>query len=489
MRCRHHPRCPGCPLLDLPYEAQLDAKRERLAKALGRYPHLGLQAPAVRPATRTAAYRHRLKLPVHVGADHVSVGLYDRASGRILDTPDCPVLADGLRETLGKVTTWLRGKRGVHSVDLRWSDATGQAQLVLACDGGSLPGGRRAAEALRGEVPALVSVAVSSADPERKRVMGRAPTVLSGAPHVEEGIGATRYRLLPGSFFQADPQNAVQLHDLVRGFVGDAPRVLDLYAGVGAYALALAPGRERVLAVEEVPQAAEAARAMAPPNVEVLTSRVESLDLREPFDVAVINPARRGSDPASLARLARLVPRLVYVSCGPETLARDLDALAAFGLRVQALEAVDLFPQTAEVETVVHLARGPTLATWDTRGGRAGGPWLGHPSGAVGRPDEVVALVVGDPGPRGTLPGATFERRAVVATHGLLRLRLRGPLGPALKALARQGHPLAGEDPRTARFFAEKAGLLRPFLHIARAGRAEAPLHGDLAQALAILDG
>lgn len=485
MRCRHHPVCPGCPLLDVPYDGQLAAKRDRLDAALRRYPHLGLHAPPVRPAVRTEAYRHRLKLPVHVGAAHVAVGLYDRRNpGRVLDTPDCPVLVEGLRATLGGVVAWLQGKRGVHSVDLRWSDATHEAQLVLACEGGSLPGGKRGLDALRAAVPAITSVAVSSADPERKRVMGRKPQVVAGSPHLVERIGSTTYRLLPGSFFQADPQNAVRLHERVRHAVGRAATVLDLYAGVGAYALALAPGRRRVLAVEEVPQAAEAARAVAPPNVEVVASRVEDLALAEPFDVAVLNPARRGSDPDTMARLAQLARRVVYVSCGPETLARDLDAAAAHGLRVVSLDAIDLFPQTAEVETVAVLERGEPVHDWPIPGGRATGPWLGRPSGALGRPDELVALVIGDPGREGRLPGATFVREAIVATHGLVRIRLQGPPGPALDALRRRGHPPAGEDPRTAGFFAEKAGLLRPFVHVARSGRATAPLHGDLSHAL-----
>ncbi len=484
MQCRHHPICPGCPLLDRSYEEQLQIKRDRLDRALARYPHLGLRAPPVRPALRDEGYRHRLKLPVDVGRDHVAAGLYDRRTGKIVDTPDCPVLVEGLRETLQNVLVWLRNKRGVHSIDLRWSDASQAAQLVVACEGASLPGGKRSAEALCKAVPAIVSVAVSEADPEGKRVMGRSPTVLFGEPWIDEAIGSTHYRLLPGSFFQADPQNAAVLHERVKALVGRASTVLDLYAGVGAYALALAPGRERVLAVEEVPQAAESARAMAPPNVEVLTSRVEDLNLREPFDVAVINPARRGSDPDALGRLASLAKRLVYVSCGPEALARDLDILAAHGMKVVAMEAIDLFPQTPEVETIVHLSKGPPLKTWPVQGGRAGGPWLGFPSGAVGRPDEVLVLVIGDPGPKGALMGANFVREGLFAGHALLRLFLRGPLELALGALQRKGHSVAGTDGKTARFFAEKTGLVRPFVHILRAGDAFAPPHGDLTEAL-----
>ena len=483
MRCRHHPTCPGCPLLDLPYEQQLVQKQARLASALARYPHLP-EAPVVRAATRTEAYRHRLKLPLAIRNGKARIGLYHPRTREVLDTPDCPVLAGPLRAGLDRLLPALAQHPEVHSLDLRVSGAAGELQAVIAADGGSLKGGRREAERMRAAVPGLVSLAVSTADPERKRVMGRRPTLAAGEPWLEEAIGDARYRLYPGAFFQVDPDNARQLQGLVREAAAGAETILDLYAGVGAYAIALAPGRRRVVAVEEVPQAAAAARAMAPANVEVITSKVEDLQGVEPFDLVILNPARRGSDLRTLGGLASVARRAVYVSCGPETLARDLDVLAAHGLRVRQLAAVDLFPQTPEVETVALLERGPALESWPTRGGRAAGPWRGRASGALGAPDEAIALVIGDPGPRGTLPGARWTRIGVVATHALIRIELQGPLELAMRALARRGHPTAGRDERTARFFAEKAGLLRPFEHVTAAGAARAPLHGDLVCAL-----
>ncbi|MCB9677418.1 MAG: class I SAM-dependent RNA methyltransferase [Alphaproteobacteria bacterium] len=476
MDCRHHPRCPGCPLADLPYAAQLERKEARLRAALGHFPHLPAPEPIVGSAW-TEAYRHRLKLPIHVGARHVSIGLYAADGRTVLDTPDCPVLADGLRAALPGLLEWLQARKGVHSVDLRVSRATGQLQLVLACRGGELDGGPRAARALLREQPAIVSVAVSRADPDGKRVMGARPRVVAGTHTLEEAIGTTRYDLLPGSFFQIDPRQAEVLHGLVRDAVGDARSALDLYAGVGAYALMLADRCERVLAVEEVPHAVKAAQKRAPKHVRILEGRVEDTRLDGPFDVVVLNPSRRGSDPKSLARIAKLAARAVYVSCGPETLARDLDTLAAHGLRTTRIQPIDLFPQTAEVESVVTLERGPALQKWAN--GTVQGPWRGKPSGAVGRPDEVLALLVGSvrAGRYGTAEVAPI---ASVASHTLCRLTLDGPLDDALAALARRSHRVAGQDPRTARFFAEKAGLVRPFLHVSRAGAVRAPLHGDL---------
>jgi 23S rRNA (uracil1939-C5)-methyltransferase len=476
--------------MGVPYPEQLARKAERLARALGRYPHLELPRPApVRGSEHTADYRHRLKLPVHVGRDRVSIGLYD-ANHRVLDTPDCPVLVPALRDALPPLLAQLRRQPDVHSVDLRWSRATCELALVLAVASGQLAGGAKAARDLRRAVPGLASVAVSRADPERKRVLGAAPNVLAGAQGLEESVGDTRYQLHPGAFFQVDPRQAEVVHTLVRESVGNAKVVLDLYAGVGAYGLMLAPHVKRVVLVEEVASAVAAARAAAPSHVEVVHGRVEDVPFdRERFDVAILNPARRGADPDVLRRVAAHVDRMVMVSCGPETLARDLDCLAAHGLRVEHIAPVDLFPQTAEVETVVALRRGPPLRSWRAGRGEATGPWLGRPSGAVGRPARIVALVLGSTRPRGTFDGGRYEKIGTVAGHSLLRIETRS-FSRALATLASRGHPTVGRDPRTARFFSEKGGLVRPFVHVERdAEGADAPLHGDLAEAIEQLGG
>jgi 23S rRNA (uracil1939-C5)-methyltransferase len=490
VECRHHPRCPGCELLPLSYPEQLARKAARLTRALDRYPHLALKpTDPIRGSPFTSEYRHRLKLPVHVTPRHVSIGLYDDRH-RVLDTPDCPVLVPALRDALPPLLERLRRQPDVHSVDLRWSRATGDLAVVLASASGELSGGERAARDLRRAVPGLASVAVSRADRERKRVLGSRPRVVAGARSIEEVVGDTRYRLHPGAFFQVDPRQAEVVHTLVREAVGGAGSVLDLYAGVGAYGLMLAAGARRVVMVEEVREAADGARAAAPAHVEVVAGKVEDTpwdDAR--YDVAILNPARRGADPAVLERVARCAERVVMVSCGPETLARDLDCLAAHGLFAERVAPVDLFPQTPEVETVVSLRRGPPLARWPAGRGYATGPWRARPSGATGKPERVVALVLGTVRPRGTIDGARWERIGTVAGHSLLRMHVRS-VSRALSTLAARGHPTAGRDARTARFFAEKAGLVRPFVHVERdTDGTEVPLHGDLAEAIEQLGG
>ena len=496
MDCRHHPTCPGCPQLHRSAAQQLETKRARLQRALRRYPHVftkevraGIDGLVVRPAVRTEGYRHRLKLLVRQRGKRVAVGLNDRHGKGVVDTPDCPVLAEPLREALPVIQGWLNGKKGVHSIDLRVSSATGELQLVLACRGGELDGGGRAAKRLVRALPQLVSVAVSTADKAGKRVMGSRPRVITGKQHLIERIGRTQLSIHPGAFFQVDPENADQLHEMVRDAVGGARRVMDLYSGVGAYGRMLAddPGR-RVVAVEEVSPSVRSARTGAPRNFEVIEGRVEDVldrpQLVAGAEVAILNPARRGAVPSVLVAMARRVRRVVYVSCGPEALARDLDVLAAHGMRVTGIDALDLFPHTAEVEAVVHLAQGPVVDAWSIEGGRATHPWGARPSGALGRATEVVALVIGDTGEQGRLASGRYRRLGRAAGHSLISMRPAGHPKQLLSELARAGHPVAGRHEATDRFFADKAGLLRPFVHVSKAGSARAPLHGDLVNTL-----
>lgn len=454
MHCPHR-RCPGCPQRALPYPEQLNHKAGRLTDAVSLFDHLPAPLPILGSA-HTQAYRHRLKLPIHHGKQ-VSIGLYDK--GRVLHTPDCPVLTEPLREALAKILPWVEGKRRIHSLDLRVSEATGQVQAVFAAPNGRLPGGKRAAQQLVDL--GIDSVAVSTMDPQRKRVMGSKPFVVAGRKTIEERIGRTAYDIEPGAFFQTDPRQAEVLQRLVAEAVGEARTVLDLYAGVGAYALALAEHCEQVIAVEEVPQAAAAARNRAPRNVKVITCKVEDLKLKQRIDVAILNPARRGSDPRTLERIAGLAQRIVYVSCGPETLARDLDILANHGMRTVSLQPIDLFPQTREVETVATLQRGPVIR----------GPWSSRkPSGARGRPVKTLALLIGRVRAR---PG--LKPLGEVASHTLVELT-EAPRGA-----------IAGGHKPTQRFFRDKAGLHRPFVHVLQSDRERVGLHGDLVLTLRAL--
>ena len=192
------------------------------------------------------------------------------------------------------------------------------------------------------------------------------PSTALGADHLIEELGGIAFHLRPATFFQINSAGAEVLLDLVR--VGlelrGGERLLDLYCGAGAFALPLAATAAEVLGIEEYAGAIEDGRTTAQENgianVSFEIGRVEQAlgQLDSTFDAAVLDPPRRGCHPQALQQLLRLAPaRIVYISCQPATLARDLKLLVAGGYRVASVQPVDLFPQTAHIESVCVLVQ------------------------------------------------------------------------------------------------------------------------------------
>jgi 23S rRNA-/tRNA-specific pseudouridylate synthase len=349
-------------------------------------------------------------------------------------------------------------------VDLRWSLAESRAHVTLVAGARLGPAAvRPIAEALMVTHPEVAGVGLRSAgEGPVPRALTGATVSVAGRPHLEETIGRARFRLSPGAFFQVDPAAAARVHDVVREWLADpqagpAAHLCDLYAGVGAFAIALADTAERTTAVESVAAATDDAAASADLSgvrVRVVRSPVERFlggigpdppfgrgDGRsrgvghDPPDRVVLDPPRRGVPLGVLRALGAVAPvRLAYVSCDPETLARDLDALVPHGLVAGAVAPVDMFSLTDEVEAVALI-------------GRRERPWqpVVHHAGS-----DVVAAekpAVLPTHPQG--PGEASLRDAVRAATGLrdlepahrLDVGTSGPVlfarGEALRALGR----------------------------------------------------
>jgi 23S rRNA (uracil1939-C5)-methyltransferase len=396
-----HAECPGCPLIGLPYSAQLDAKKQRVIEAFAPYPALAkLVVSPVEPADPITAYRTRAKLIVGPGG---KLGLYaDGKAHEVVDIPHCRVItadlarvADELRTRVaaaekvgGALAPAASGRGALRAVDLREvrdGEAPARVLLTLVVDRNRtppLPALREAAEDLLASVPGLAGVAANLHDGRSPQVLGPETTVLAGVRTAPDRAGASRQLATYGSFVQAHRAQAAKIHALVAEAVGcrvpreasTRPRVLDLYAGSGAIALALAAAGARVKLVESFPPAVDQARAAAAEqrlDVETECADAEASvrriadrgDGAPPCDAAVVNPPRRGTAPAVRDGLARVrVPRIAYVSCDPRTLARDLDHFARLGYRAASVRPLDMMPLTDEVETVAILDRGPLPA-------------------------------------------------------------------------------------------------------------------------------
>jgi 23S rRNA (uracil1939-C5)-methyltransferase len=375
--CPHAEPCGGCPAIGLAYGEQLAHKRARVEAALARHGVLcDVAVREIAAADPIEGYRVRAKLVV---GEHGELGLYARGGQHeVLDIPGCRVLAPRLSGTVARLRAWLAAasqelRRGLRGIDVREVEGAG-ALVTLILDARDERDEARLA-ALAASVRAcsedVATVAASfQAGPQ---LLGRGLRVLSGSERLRDrGAPAAPWiHAVPGAFVQAHRGQAARLQARVCAALGD-PRgqsVLELFAGSGALGLALAAAGARVTLVDAWTQAlegaCEAAREQRIEGVDALAgdaaeiaTKLAAADRR--FDAVIANPPRRGLAPALRRAVADLEPGLlVYVSCNPESFARDLAALRTLGLAAAEVEPLDLIPLSDEVECLAFLRPAP----------------------------------------------------------------------------------------------------------------------------------
>jgi len=371
--CPHCPPCGGCPLIGVPVAAWPELKRERVVAALGRFPSLGdVEIRPCLPAPAPTGYRTRAKLAVHrpPGAKRAAIGLFAPGTHDVIDIPGCRAIHPALLPVIDELRCLLaRTGPDVAHVDLRWSRAASRAHVTLVVAGEADPA---AASGLAAELMAArpeVSGVGLRRPPGGKvvRAVGGATESVAGDPFVVERLGGARFRLSPGAFFQNDPAAAELLLGVARDWLlgskaGRVGTLVDLYAGVGVFAICLGREARAVVAVELVPGAADDALANAAVNgidlrvVVATAERSGGGGALGPAGRLILDPPRRGASLAVLEGIALASPgRAAYVSCDPETLARDLDALGALGVAARAVVPLDMFAMGDGVECVALL--------------------------------------------------------------------------------------------------------------------------------------
>jgi 23S rRNA (uracil1939-C5)-methyltransferase len=384
-RCRHVAEgCGGCVWQHVGYAAQLAAKSDAVRDSLerlGGFRDLPIQP--ILPAPAEFHYRNKMEFAFHpVG----TIGLHPRGAWYdILRLEEChlvaPVAMDlvkaarGFVETHGLSLYHPRTRQGLlRELCVRASRSTGEILLGLVTGPGAFPEAQAMAEHLAA-VHACVAGVVRTM---RDSPQGPAPlldtTPLYGRDYITETAAGLRFRIHVDTFFQTNSAQAEQLMEIVGKLAGDVADadVVDVYCGVGLFSLALAARGARVTGVELVEAAVTAARQNADDNGlpplsfhagDARKVLAEILPAGRAPRVLVLDPPRAGAGGKVMRRIARAQPeRVLYVSCNPTTLARDLTELRPFGYRIASVQPIDLFPQTYHVETVVLLERGPAGA-------------------------------------------------------------------------------------------------------------------------------
>jgi 23S rRNA (uracil1939-C5)-methyltransferase len=379
--CPHYPQCVGCPFIKVPYPEQLTRKRSILSRALAEYPALAdVQVAPVVASPRRVGYRARVKLVVRKNRDQIAMGLYVPQSHRVIDISACPVHPRPVNQVVFYLKRKLlelgiqpydeRDDSGdLRYVDFRHSVARSELSLTLVTRHGAFPQGATLARALQQRFPFITGVIQNVNENRGNVIWGNSFRTLSGRDTLMERVGDLKLVFPAGVFSQANPFTARKLYEKVFELAklqGDET-VLDLYCGVGPIALYLAAAARQVWAVDDselaITTAKQNARRNGRGNCRFIAGDVAATltqlkqDLSK-IDLMVLNPPRKGLQAAAMEAVIRAgALRIIYVSCEPRSLARDLDKLVAANYRITQVQPFDMFPQTEEVETVVLLTK------------------------------------------------------------------------------------------------------------------------------------
>ncbi|MCI0568221.1 MAG: class I SAM-dependent RNA methyltransferase [Acidobacteria bacterium] len=371
--CRHEPFCGGCAYQALPYPLQLESKRAQVRELLQRIgkvesPPVG----AVLPAPASFGYRRRMS---YTFSDEESVGpgLHRRADpAAVLEVPGCLLPEPHLQRTYERLLEDLRSlENSQSSRHLELQSGSCSPSPVALFRGGSLPSRelRRLADTwVQGGI--LRGVLWMQQDSTRSRPEAGKSQLLAGVAYVEEVLAEFRLRIPAGTFFQANPPLAERIFQEIAGRCGEGQEsILELYAGVGALTLFLARGGRRVTAVEGNPDSIRAARENARLNgfhaIEWIQADIRDSIARwardgAAFDILALDPPRSGLPRDGARQLASVARRrILYLSCDPATLARDVrDFISDGSWRLKEVLPVDFFPHTAGIECLAVLEKG-----------------------------------------------------------------------------------------------------------------------------------
>jgi len=383
--CPYFGRCGGCRLQHVSYAAQLAFKEKQVRDCLDRLGGLGpsIVVRPILPAPDVLGYRNKMEFTVAGTAGAAIVGLHqaDRYDV-VLDIDRCLLQSDVMNTLLSEVrhearerrlSVWeARGREDgeglLRFITLREGRNTGEAMVNIVASAPDVAGLAPVASSLSSSIPG-VTVLLNVNDKRASVAVGSEEHVLVGRDHIRESLHGVTFQVSANSFFQTNTRQAERLFEIVTDAceLTGKETLVDRYSGTGAISLLLARRCARFYGIELVAAAvADAERNARLNGIENCTFLCGEVRLVLPAlmqegvrpDIVAADPPRAGFHPKALATLATLAPgRIVYVSCNPSTLARDLGDLGRSGYRVDWVQPVDMFPKTPHIEAVARLSR------------------------------------------------------------------------------------------------------------------------------------
>ncbi len=370
--CKYFYKCGGCRFWNVTYETELLYKRQKVEDCIRRIAKLDICVPPVLGAENQRGYRNKGQFPV--SAD--GIGIYAQHSHRVIDIDGCIIQDETNPQVLKAVRKWMAeyniepyneqtGKGCVRHIYTRCGDSGKMVCIVSNLE--KLPHSAELVEILRQSVDGLSGVLLNFNNKRTNVVLGTRFRTLWGSDYITDKLGDCTFRLSPLSFYQVNKAQTEVLYSVARDFadLSGSEIVWDLYCGTGTIGQFMAKSARKIVGIEVVPSAIanakENARLNGIENCEYYCGTAEEIAPKlkgETPDVVILDPPRKGCEESLLRTVAKTgAKRIVYVSCKPSTLARDLKILTELGYTAEKLQAIDLFPRTPHIETVCLLSK------------------------------------------------------------------------------------------------------------------------------------
>ena len=371
--------CGGCDFWHMDYEEETRLKAERVRNCLNRMGGENLEEVPILSAPSCYGYRNKAQYPVSVKKGRAMAGFFRAGTHEVIENKRCLILpeeSDAVKDVVINYVNQYRvmpyneveHKGLLRHIYVRRGAVSGQLLVCLVINGRKIPHPEALIEQLQ-TIPGFTTLVLSLNTRKGNSVLGDEFVTLYGPGYIEDTLCGLTFRLSPRSFYQVNHHQAQRLYEaaIAQAEITKEDTVLDLYCGVGTITLAMASAAGKVIGVEVIPQAVEDARDNAKrngiENVEFFCGDAGQAALMlekegVKADVVVVDPPRKGLNADTIEALHRFSPRrIVYVSCDPATLARDVALLKERGYQVKNALAADLFPRCSHVESIVCLIR------------------------------------------------------------------------------------------------------------------------------------
>jgi len=375
--CRHYNNCGGCQLQKMSYDKQLKYKEDVLRNLLGKYgnilPIIGMENPKY--------YRNK----VHAVIDfdrrgNVFAGIYEENSHKIVKIDECLIEDELSGKIIRSICSLAKSfKYKIYAEDtghgllrhilIKRGFATGEIMVVLVLSSPILPSKNNFIKAIREQYPEITTIIVNVNDKRTNMVLGDKEKSIYGKGFIEDICCGLRFRISSKSFYQVNPVQTERLYGTAMEFAGLTGKevVVDAYCGIGTIGMIAANNSGEVIGIElnrdAVRDAIQNAKINNVKNISFYNSdasdfMVQMAENDAKVDVVFMDPPRAGSDERFIEAVRKLKPnKVVYISCNPDTLARDLEGFKKIGYKVQKIRGLDMFPMTSHVETVVLLSK------------------------------------------------------------------------------------------------------------------------------------